>query len=452
MEGVWRARWGVRYNGHMQTIPPAFRLARSLGVALLLLVQARDNATAGQPQASPGFAEIALTPSDTTITFGQSIASSDGTVVVGDSGPVGNGTVSVFLRPHGGWTGAASESAILVASDGGFDAFGFSVAVSGGTIVVGAPFQTIGGTREQGAAYVFTRPRHGWRGVVHEAAKLIHSDGTQFDWFGFSMAVSGDTVVVGSPFYGSNGHGAAFVFERPPKGWRGTLTESARLVASDAEPQEHLGDAVGVSGDTVAVGAILANVGPNMAQGAVYVFGRPGGGWRGEVTETAQLVASDGTFFDLLGGSVAIHGDTVIAGALNDDVGPKIDQGSAYVFVRPRGGWASTTTEVAKLVASDGNFYDQFGISVAINRDFIVVGSYKADAVTTDQGAAYVFERSKAGGTSSVLEVAKLTASQPEFHDSFGYAVGLDGSTPAVTSFGEAYVFTPLKASPSSPR
>ena len=242
------------------------------------------------------------------------------------------------------------EDARLVASDGkAGDAFGFSVAVSGETVVVGAFGDDVGANPEQGSAYVFVRPAGGWAGALAENARLIASDGVAFDDFGISVAVSGDTVVVGALFGNvgdDSGQGSAYVFVKPSGGWAGLRTQDAKLTASDGTLVDFFGDSVAVSGDTVVVNATFGDVGQNREQGSAYVFVKPAGGWAGQLQENAKLVASDGTTGDLVfttfDESVAVSGDTVVVGAAGDDVGTNTDQGSAYVFVKPVGGWAGT--------------------------------------------------------------------------------------------------------------
>ena len=255
---------------------------------------------------------------------------------------------------------SATETAKLTASDGaGGDSLGTSVAVSGDTVVVGAPLDS-GATAGQGSAYVFVKPGGGWVSAT-ETAKLTASDGAADDSFGHSVAVSGDTVVVGAGFdnVGPNANqGSAYVFVKPGGGWV-SATETAKLTASDGAGNDRLGQSVAVSGDTVVVGAYFDNVGTNADQGSAYVFVKPGGGWV-SATETAKLTASDGAAGDRLGQSVAVSGDTAVVGAYFDDVGTNANQGSAYVFVKPGGGWVSAT-ETEKLTASDGAVNDLFG-------------------------------------------------------------------------------------------
>jgi len=136
---------------------------------------------------------------------------------------------------------------------------------------------------------------------------------------------------------------------------------------------------VAVAGDTVVVGAPGDDIGATIVQGSAYVFVQPVGGWSGDLTEAAHLTASDGGDFDEFGISVAVSGDTVVVGANEDDVGGGFNQGSAYVFVEPVGGWSGDLSEDAKLTASDGAGADQFGISVAVSGDTVVVGAYFDD-------------------------------------------------------------------------
>ena len=151
------------------------------------------------------------------------------------------------------------QSAKLTASDGtAGDQFGCSVAVSGNTIVVGAYKAAVGGKAEQGAAYVFVQPGAGWTGGLNQSAKLIASDGVAGDWFGWSVSISGDTIVVGASkatFGGQPRCGVAYVFVKPSGGWTGNLNQDAKLVA-DVIAEDRFGWSVSISGDTVVVGAI----------------------------------------------------------------------------------------------------------------------------------------------------------------------------------------------------
>src|SRR5262249_54878111 len=159
----------------------------------------------------------------------------------------------------------------------------------------------------------------------------IADDGAEDDQFGLSVAISGDTVVVGAPDddIGANfGQGSAYVFTRSGAVW----TLQQKLTSNDGEAFDLFGFAVALSGDTLVVGAELDNIGGNvgnLGQGSAYVFARSGTVW----TERQKLIADDGEAVDSLGYAVAISGNTVVVGAPLDDIDANRDQGSAYVFV-----------------------------------------------------------------------------------------------------------------------
>ena len=232
----------------------------------------------------------------------------------------------------------------LQASDGAAqDQFGISAATSGTTIVVGA--STHGST---GAAYVFERPLSGWQSAT-EVAKLTPS-GTTNKGFGASVAIDGDTIVVGNPFDGASG--SAYVFERPAGGWT-DAHEDGRLTPS-GNTGFLFGDSVAVSGDSVIVGAEWSKVGTHDMQGAAYAFVRPPGGWTG-ANETARLTSSTGASNDLFARGVAIDGDTAVAGAPGVNVaGNTPNRGAVYVFVAPSGpdSWTSDSTSAATALPS----------------------------------------------------------------------------------------------------
>jgi hypothetical protein len=324
------------------------------------------------------------------------------------------------------------QQAELTASDGAAgDELGYSVAVSGDTVVAGAPYRN----GNLGAAYVFTRPSSGWANAT-QTAELTASDGVAGDFLGYSVGVSGDTIVVGAPRRNSN-EGTAYVFVKPAGGWA-NATQTAELTASDAAPSSVPSDSVAVSGNTIVVGV----PGKNSAQGAAYVYVMPAGGWV-NATQTAELTASDGAANDELGGSVAVFGGTVVAGAAFRNG----SRGAAYVFVMPPAGWPATATQAAELTASDGAGGDFFGSSVGVSGTTIVAG---ADGHTvganSHQGAAYVFVE-PSGGWATATQTAELTASDGAANDFFGYPVAVSGNTIVTgaegrsSERGAAYVF-----------
>ena len=397
--------------------------------------------------------ETKLTASDAgpADSFGFIVSIDGDTAVVGawldDDVAIDSGAAYVFVRDlSGNW----SQQAKLKASDAATnDAFGFrGVSVNGDTVVIGAHANNDACPTflecNSGAAYVFVRPAGGWSDAT-EDAKLTASDAEKFDSFGVSVSVSGETVVVGAwldnagcppSFSESCNSGSAYVFVRPAGGWTGNLTEDAKLMASDAAFEDRFGNGVSVSGETVVVGASL-NDDAGSDSGSAYVFERPGGGWSGNLTEDAKLTASDAAAGDLFGAFVSVSGETVVVGAfLDDDAGS--NSGSAYVFVRPGGGWLGDLTEDAKMTASDAALGDQFGFSVSVSGETVAVGARGNDDAGSDSGSAYVFERPGGGWTGDLTEDAKLTASDAAAGDGFGGGfVSVSGDTLVVGSSGD---------------
>ncbi|HNJ42329.1 MAG TPA: hypothetical protein PKZ53_17710, partial [Acidobacteriota bacterium] len=231
------------------------------------------------------------------------------------------GSAYVFVRTGTTW----SQQQKLTASDGAAtDRFGSSVVISGETVVVGAFSDNIGANGDQGSAYVFVRTGTTWS----QQQQLTASDGAANDRFGNSVAISGETVVVGAQLddIGANtDQGSVYVFVRIGTIW----TEQQKLTASDGAPDDLFGGAVAISGETIVVGVNSADIGANSDQGSASVFVRTGMTW----TERQKLTASDGVASAFLGSSVAISGETLVVGAPNDTIGANADQGSASVFV-----------------------------------------------------------------------------------------------------------------------
>ena len=219
--------------------------------------------------------------------------------------------------------------------------------------------------------------------------KLTASDAQDNAQFGNSVAVSSDTAVVGARFEeaGGNDAGAAYVFRRD-EGGAGNWGEVKKLTASDAQAGDFFGWSVAVSGDTAVLGALLEAAGGANA-GAAYIFQRDQGGadnW-GEVKKLNAFDVQAGARF---GASVAASGDTAVVGAtLKDVVGGPDAAGAAYVFRHDQGG-ANNWGQVTKLTASDPQGLDQFGNSVAVSDDTVLVGASFKDSLA---GAAYVFQQ-----------------------------------------------------------
>jgi FG-GAP repeat len=383
--------------------------------------------------------------------LGSAVAAAGDTVVVGEpldtvGGTFKAGAAYVFTEGAGGWA-TATQTAKLVASNGEVEeGLGASVAISGETIVVGAPGRKSGSGVDAGGAYVYSEPAGGWGAKAEqtETAELYNSEDVALYSFGTSVAISGETIVVGTPFFRDYGQslsppadGAAFVFLEPAGGWANEAHhpeyQTATLVPHESEVENdgHFGQSVSIgtegSEQTVVVGAPVEPVGtePDKYQrGIVFLFSRPVGGWTtpGAHYPEARLTASDATEFANLGESVAISGNTIAAGAPRAEVA-SIRQGATYVFTAPAGGWVSEPeqTQVAKLTTPGGVEGDQYGESVALDGDTIVSGGLLK--------SAYLFAMPSSGWSGELHQSAEFAGNV--------YAVGLSGGD-ALMGLGEA--------------
>ena len=269
----------------------------------------------------------------------------------------------------------------LTAADGASgDEFGNTVAVSGNTAIIGAPYKN----SYQGAAYVFTCS--GTPCTWTQQQELTAADGARGDVFGYSVAVSGETAIIGA--IGNNSsRGAAYVFTC--SGTPCTWTQQQELTAADGASGDVFGTRVAVSGATAVIGAPGKTIGNNSLQGAAYVFTCSGTPctW----TQQQELTAADGASRDEFGTRVAVSGNTVI-------IGNNSSQGAAYVFTcsgtpctwKVRRWWPFRTRkqQQQELTAADGARGDEFGYSVAVSGNTAIIGAaYK----NSYQGAAYVF-------------------------------------------------------------
>jgi hypothetical protein len=267
------------------------------------------------------------------------------------------------------------------------DSFGRSVAMSGDTVIVGAPWEDADGFYHAGSAYVFMRDAGG-ADAWEQVAKLTASDAGEKDEFGSAVAIEGGTVVVGAVgdlHPGLSGLGSAHIFMRDAGG-ANAWDQLTTITGSDIEAGDEFGASVAISGDSLVVG-VAGSAGEK-----AYVFERDLGGddsWG----QAAKLTASDAGSKDDFGQSVAIDRDTVVVGAEFGDVWGLSAAGSAYVFLRDQGG-PNAWGEAAKLgAAPDADNEDRFGVSVAIDNSIAVIGADgDDDAGVTNPGSVYVFE------------------------------------------------------------
>ena len=281
--------------------------------------------------------------------------------------------------------------------------------------------------------------------IVNEQKRITVSGGAVDDYFGWSVSVDGDTAVVGAPLddVGANSdQGTAYVFYRDRDG-AGQWGLVKTLTASDELADDHFGQSVFVDGDTIVVGAPHDNI-YHHGEGSAYVFYRNEGGadnWG----EKKKVTASDGAAKNSFGASVSVDGDTLVVGA------PRVGNyvGSAYVFYRDEGGadnWGEK-----KKVTSGSTQQEQFGGSVSVDGDTLVVGAFGDDVDgKVNQGSAYVFYRDE-GGADNWGQKRKVTSSDGAAEDWFGSTISVSGTTAVVGAFfddvdangdqGSAYVF-----------
>jgi len=463
------------------------------------VVVAGDTVVVGDPNyTAPGAAYVFLRsgttwveqqrlfPSDSAPgdAFGYALSLEADTLVIGapSEGGSSRGAVYIFVRAGALWM----QQQKLLASDAtAGDHLGWAVAISGDTVVAGAPEVATGPGGGWGSLYVFVRSGGAWT----QQQKLVAPVGDAFDYFGAAVSVSGDTLVSGAPgddTPSGPGSGSACVFVRSGASW----SLQQQLLASDAAAGDSFGNAVSLSGDTVIVGASHDDTSAGTDAGSAYVLVRSGTTW----AEQEKLVATDGVAGDFFGWSVSLSGDTGLIGAYRVDTPNGADSGAAYVFLRSGSTWAqqqkliptpgaagagfgnsvsisgdtaaigtyisgerayvfvrsgASWTQQQEFLAFDSTAGDSLGTSISISGDTAVVGAPLDDVPSAgaDAGSAYAFVRS---GTAWTLQ-QKVLASDGAAGDGFGQAVSISGDTvvvgawlddgPAGADTGSAYVF-----------
>ena len=393
----------------------------------------------------------AVAPSDkTNVTkFGWAVATTRDLAVVGapnDGLNTNSGAVFLFARSLNGsntWT----QTQILLPPDGrAADAFGTAVAISGNTLVVGAPFNSSPLT-SAGAAYVYTNQTG--TNLWGFQKKLVSTNAIVNDQFGSAVAISGDDIVVGIPLsdVGSQGDaGEAFIFERNQSGanqW-GIVK---RLLSTNPFIADHFGGSVAINGNDVVVGVPLSDSSTQGDIGSAYIFERNQSG-ANQWGILARLTSTNPIIADHFGASVAISSNDVVVGVPLSDTGVTGDTGSAYIFERNQ----PATNQwgiVARLVSTNPVASDQFGSSVAMDGDVVVVGTPLADASGIDSGATYLFNRNQ-NGSNVWGQVDKFLPAAVGASDNFGCAVAIASNTVVVGAYnglnsgvrcGAAYMF-----------
>jgi hypothetical protein len=362
--------------------------------------------------------------------FGYSISKDGDYVIIGAPFDKHNGVFSgaayIFTHIDTNWV----QQAKLIPFDGEKnDRFGYSVSISGNTVLIGAHRDDDNGP-SSGSAYVFTRTGTDW--TLQE--KLYPSDGNQLDFFGKSVSLYEDTALIGAYGDDDNGDfsGSAYIFKRYDNNW----TQLAKLVPFDGEAGDLFGRSVFLNGSTAVIGAPEDDdLGYNF--GSVYIFTLSNTSW----IKQAKLLPSGGDSGGHFGYSIFLNADTVIIGAWGeDDFG--VDCGSAYIFVNSGTVW----TEQARLTPNDGDGRDLFGVSVSLDDNYAIIGAPGESVYEQGSGCAYIFVRSG----STWIQKAKLLPSILDYEDSFGDAVCIEEDLAIIgapdysmnyKNFGSAYIF-----------
>ena len=375
--------------------------------------------------------------------FGVSVAISGNFAISGaqqdDDIAPNAGAAYVFERSGSLWL---QRSKITTEDARAGDLFGNAVAMSGGTVLIGAPGVDDAGP-EAGAVYVFILVDGEW----FQQAKIIGADIGMFDSFGTAVAIHEDTAIIGA--YGKDeggmDSGAAYVFVRNGTSW----IQQTKLTHQGAVPGDLFGFSVAVYEDNALVGAHLSDAaGPD--SGAAYLFTRNGSRW----TEDFLLLPNDIGIGDEFGYAVDLTKSGAIIGAPGEDREIE-DMGAAYIFVRTQDSWV----QQAKLVAGEAEAEDEFGIAVAMHEDTAIVGAWKDDHIIaglddptqqlTNAGSAYSYLRDGL----SWVQKRRITASGTSRSDLFGASVaikgafavvGAAGSDSAGDNSGSAFVYNPI--------
>jgi len=410
-----------RHAGQKMVLRPGLRRDTSLRLLFITMLLAAGSVALGlAPVASAGAAprvgpapllgaalaiqQAELTAKDAAASdeFGYAVAISGNNAVVGDFRPGSAGAAYIFVRAGGTWI---QQQKLTPSTSAVNDRFGAAVAIFGTTAMIGS---SAGGTAGAGAVYVFSLGA-----IWTQQQVLTASDAAAADQFGFSVAMSNGSVIVGAPGKAA-GAGAAYVFV----GSSGVWAQQQELTAADAAAADEFGHSVSLSGDTALVGAWHKTVAAQATAGAAYVFVRSSATW----AQQQELSLAAPAAADAFGTSVSVSTDTALIGAPGRDVGSVVNAGTAYVFVRSGTTWSQT----AALTAGDGASNDAFGSSVAMDGGTAIVGA-PLHAVGSAGAAGVAYAYSGSGATWS--QTAEPTATDAGAGDNAGTSVAISGAT-----------------------
>ncbi|MEA3228864.1 MAG: Ig-like domain-containing protein [Campylobacterota bacterium] len=386
--------------------------------------------------------------SDADDAFARSISISGDYVAIGvpfdDSAAEGAGAAYLFKKDSDGVLQQITKFTSDDTQEG--DYFGSSISISGDYIVVGA-YNEDTTAQDAGTAYLFKR-KSDEKDDVRQIAKIQAEDAQESDFFGYSVAIDGNYIAVGAYQEDSEGEdaGSAYLFRRESDD-NNDVVQVAKLNADNAKENDYFGYSVAISGNYIAISAYKHEENNEKDSGMAYLFKRNTDN-KDDTDQIAKFQSDDIDDYDYFGKSIAIDGNYIVVGAYSEDVDGSNNTGSAYLFKR-KSDRDDDVDQIAKIEANDPKEEDWFGWSVDISGDFITIGSHKNDIDSQDAGAVYIFER-ESDNRDDVTQVDKIEAYDGEKEDYFGYALAIDGDKVAVGAFredttqentGSAYLF-----------
>jgi len=356
--------------------------------------------------------------------FGVSVSILGDVIVVGRNGNV-RGSAHVFVKPDAGWEDMHPTATLNSSDNDRGYYFGRAVSISGDDIIVGSSRADNIGADNIGAAYIFTKPVSGWSGNILETAKLTPSAGETNGYFGSSVSINNNNVVIGSHRINSN-TGAAYVYTKPSSGWV-NANENAILTASDATTSDKFGYSVSILGDDIIIGA-HQHSGSEDYCGAAYAFTKPSSGWA-TTTETTKITTTIEKPYNFFGCAISMYGNYVAIGAS----GHRSSAGSTYIYEKQAGIWNLSTEKI--LTSSDNN-ENGVDYSVAISGTEVIIGYPSDDVNGLYSGSIYCYTQ-PISGWENTTENSKISSSyitNNNFGDSFGKSVSIYGDYAVVGS------------------
>ncbi len=362
--------------------------------------------------------------------FGTDIATNGSRLIVGaPKNDNANGTEAGAIYIYD-WLGTTwGNEQKIIASDGAAnDWFGNSVDISGNRVIVGAPKNDENGT-DSGATYIYE-----WNGSSWDESKFPVSDFANYDYFGWDVAIDGNYAVVGAELDGSQNDGSAYFYE-----WNGSAWIETQKVPNPIINQSvaNFGYSVDISGTRAVISVPFDSTAGPLYAGAVYVYDWNGSSW----TQTEKITASNAEEAAYFGWSVALDGDQLIVGAYGQDYNLSNGAGTAYIYK-----WNGSSWDETQLIASDSTGSDYFGDTVAIDGDRAIVGAYGNDDAGSASGSAYIFD-----WNGSSWEETKVSPSDASIYNEFGTAVAVSGDKTLIaalqgdgvaTNTGSVYYFS----------